>query len=142
MKALYKYPQGEFPYSQLVEENRRRSRTDFEYELLDTDVFNEDRYFDVATEYAKAGAECILIKITVTNRGPSEADLSVLPTVWFRNTRAWGRDDYRPVLRAVDRLSIPNEYGKPGCGVIAGTGRAGSFAKGNRNFCSPRMRQL
>jgi len=119
MKALYKYPQGEFPYSQLVEENRRRSRTDFEYELLDTDVFNEDRYFDVATEYAKAGAECILIKITVTNRGPSEADLSVLPTVWFRNTWAWGRDDYRPVLRAVDRLSIPNEYGKPGCGVIA-----------------------
>lgn len=68
MKALYKYPQGEFPYSQLVEENRRRSRTDFEYELLDTDVFNEDRYFDVATEYAKAGAECILIKITVTKQ--------------------------------------------------------------------------
>jgi hypothetical protein len=118
MKALYKYPQVEFPYGKLVEENRHRSRNDFEYELLDTGVFNEDRYFDIFTEYAKASAEDILIKITAINRGPAEADLSLLPTVWFRNTWSWGRDDYRPHLRAIPELSIPKEYGIPGSGVI------------------------
>ncbi len=119
MKALYKYPQLEFPYGKLVEENRRRSRADFEYELLDTGAFAENRYFDVFTEYAKSSAEDILIKVTVANRGPAEADLSLLPTIWFRNTWSWGRDDYRPALRAIQQLSIPKEYGIPGSGVIA-----------------------
>ena len=118
MKALYKYPQREFPYRQLVEENRRRNRSDFEYELLDTGAFDGNRYFDVLTEYAKASSEDMLIRISATNRGPAEADLSILPTIWFRNTWSWGRDDYRPCLRAIPELSIPEEYGIPGSGVI------------------------
>jgi len=118
MKALYKYPQQEFPYRQLVDENRRRGRNDFEFELLDTGVFNDNRYFDILTEYAKASAEDILIKITAVNRGPVEADLSLLPTIWFRNTWSWGRDAYRPSLRAAQQLSIPKEFGIPGSAVI------------------------
>src|SRR5271170_5003821 len=90
MKYLYKYPQTEFPYGQLVEENRRRGKSQPEYELLDTGVFNDDRYFDVFVEYAKADTEDILIKITVANRGPETANLHLLPTVWFRNTWSWG----------------------------------------------------
>src|SRR6516162_1438517 len=118
MKALYKYPQQEFPYGDLVDENRRRGRNDFEFELLDTGVFNDNRYFDIFTEYAKAGAEDILVKITAINRGPVEADLSLLPTIWFRNTWSWGRDDYRPSLRTAQQLSIPREFGIPGSAVI------------------------
>ena len=118
MKALYKYPQREFPYRKLVEENRRRNRSDFEYELLDTGAFDGNRYFDVLTEYAKASSEDILIRISATNRGPAEVDLSILPTIWFRNTWSWGRDDYRPCLRAIPELNIPKEYGIPGSGVI------------------------
>jgi hypothetical protein len=118
MKALYKYPQLEFPYGKLVEENRRRNRSDFEYELMDTGAFADNRYFDVFTEYAKASAEDILIKITATNRGPAEADLSLLPTIWFRNTWSWGLDAYRPALRAIQQLSIPKAYGLQGSGVI------------------------
>jgi len=85
MKYLYKYPQGAFPYCDLVETNRRRNRNDMEYELLDTGVFNEDRYFDVFVEYAKAGPEDILVRITAANRGPDAAELHLLPTLWFRN---------------------------------------------------------
>src|SRR6516162_176217 len=118
MKVLYKYPQQEFPYRRVVEENRRRDRNDFEFELLDTGVFNENRYFDIFTEYAKASAEDILIKITAINRGPVEADLSLIPTIWFRNTWSWGRDDYRPSLRTAQQLSIPKEFGIPGSAVI------------------------
>src|SRR6266446_4510894 len=118
MKALYKYPQREFPYRKLVEENRRRNRSDFEYELLDTGAFDGNRYFDVLTEYAKASSEDILIRISATNRGPSEAYLSILPTIWFRNTWSWGHDDYRPCLRAIPELNIPKEYGIAGSGVI------------------------
>src|SRR5262250_1805342 len=110
MKALYKYPHAEFPYAKLVAENRRRNRSDFECELLDTGAFDKNRYFDVFTEYAKATAEDILIRITAANRGPAEADLWLLPTIWFRNTWSWGRDDDRPVLRAIQRFSIPEEY--------------------------------
>src|SRR5229473_444587 len=80
MKALYKYPQREFPYGKLVEENRRRNRSDFEYELLDTGIFEENRYFDIFTEYAKASPDDILIRITVANRGPEAASLHLLPT--------------------------------------------------------------
>jgi len=85
MKYLYKYPQAAYPYADLVETNRRRSKNDLEYELLDTGVFNEDRYFDVFVEYAKDGPEDILIRITAANRGPEAAELHLLPTLWFRN---------------------------------------------------------
>ena len=98
MKYLYKYPQAEFPYAKLVEENRRRDKTQPEFELLDTGVFDEDRYFDVFVEYAKADVEDILIKITVINRGPEAANLRVLPTIWFRNTWSWGNHARRPKL--------------------------------------------
>jgi len=118
MKALYKYPQQEFPYRALVEENHRRTRHDFEYELLDTGAFTENRYFDVFAEYAKASAEDILIKITAVNRGPVEATLSLLPTIWFRNTWSWGNNSYRPSLSALGNLAIPKEYGIPGAAVI------------------------
>jgi hypothetical protein len=98
MKYLYKYPQAVFPYAQLVEENRRRGKRDLEFELVDTGVFNENRYFDVFVAYAKASPEDILIRITAYNRGPESADLHLLPTLWFRNTWSWGRDDRSPVL--------------------------------------------
>ncbi|MGE3152261.1 MAG: glucosidase [Nitrospiraceae bacterium] len=104
MKFLYKYPQAAFPYSDLVETNRRRSREEMEYELLDTGIFNEDRYFDVFVEYAKASPEDILIKITLANRGPEEAELHVLPTLWFRNDWApWiTRRGEKPLLKEVE----------------------------------------
>ena len=86
MKYLYKYPQREFPYMDLVETNRRRSREEFEYELMDTGIFDDDRYFDVFVEYAKADPEDLLVKITVHNRGPETAEVHVLPNLWFRNT--------------------------------------------------------
>ena len=99
MKYLYKYPQREFPYRDLIETNRGRSREEFEYELLDTGVFDDDRYFDVFVEYAKEGPEDVLIRITVHNRGPEAARLRLLPTLWFRNTWSWGEDDRKPSLR-------------------------------------------
>ncbi len=99
MKYLYKYPQAAYPYGDLIETNRRRGKHDFEYELLDTGVFDQDRYFDVFVEYAKASPEDLLIRITVENRGPEPATLHVLPTVWFRRVWSWGGDAPRPVLR-------------------------------------------
>ncbi len=98
MKGLYKYPQGEFPYARLVDENARRSRTESELELLDTGIFDEDRYFDVVAEYAKASPSDILIRISVTNRGPDAATLHLLPTLWFRNTWSWDAGVSRPRL--------------------------------------------
>lgn len=98
MKFLYKYPQASFPYSQLVEENRRRGRDQPEFELLDTGVFEDNRYFDVFVEYAKGDVEDILIKITAINRGPDATRLHLLPTVWFRNTWSWGLPGTRPSL--------------------------------------------
>ena len=99
MKYLYKYPQREFPYRDLVETNGRRSRDEMEYELLDTGAFADDRYFDVFVEYAKAGPEDVVVRITVHNRGPEAAQAHVLPTLWFRNTWSWGEDDPKPSLR-------------------------------------------
>jgi hypothetical protein len=99
MKYLYKYPQREFPYRDLLETNRRRTREELEYELLDTGIFDDDRYFDVFVEYAKAGPEDVLMRVSVHNRGPEAARLHVLPTLWFRNTWSWGEDSPRPVLR-------------------------------------------
>ncbi len=98
MKFLYKYPQREFPYARLAEENRRRGKRDLEFELIDTGIFDEDRYFDVIIEYAKAGPDEILIRIEAVNRGPESAPLHLLPTVWFRNTWSWGLDERRPRL--------------------------------------------
>src|SRR5262245_34043818 len=89
LKFLYKYPQAAFPYTQLVDESQRRNRHVPEYELADTGVFDEHRYFDVEVEYAKADVDDILIRINVTNRGPDAAAIHVLPTVWFRNTWSW-----------------------------------------------------
>src|SRR5262249_34664990 len=99
MRMLYKYPQREFPYDLLVAENGRRGKDQPEFELLDTGVFAENRYFDVFMEYAKADVEDILIQITAINRGPERASLQLLPTLWFRNTWSWGRDLRRPILR-------------------------------------------
>jgi hypothetical protein len=101
MKYLYKYPQAAFPYDNLVVTNRDRGRGKPEYELLDTGVFDQDRYFDVFVEYAKASPEDILIQITAHNRGPEPARLELLPTLWFRNDWAWGGDVARPTLRQV-----------------------------------------
>ena len=100
MRMLYKYPQAAFPYAQLVAENRKRGKDAPEYELVDTGVFAESRYFDVFVEYAKADAEDILIKITAVNRGPEHASLKILPSLWFRNTWSWGKDVRRPIARA------------------------------------------
>src|SRR3984893_8660961 len=100
MKYLYKYPQAQFPYAELLAETQRRDRSSPEFELLDTGVFNEDRYFDVFVEYAKADIEDILIRISVVNHGPDAAPLSLLPTIWFRNRWTWGtNEDPRPTLR-------------------------------------------
>ena len=118
LKYLYKYPQQAYPYADLVETNRRRSRNEFEYELLDTGVFNDDRYFDVFVEYAKGDAEDILVQITAANRGPEKAELHLLPTLWFRNNWApWisktNRVDNKPNLRQID--------GPVGTRVVAAT---------------------
>jgi len=99
LKALYKYPQAEYPYGWLVEENQRRDRHAPEFELLDTGVFEGDRYFDVFVEYAKASAEDILIQISVVNRGPETKELHVLPHLWFRNTWSWDQDSEKPQIK-------------------------------------------
>src|SRR2546429_2712272 len=101
MKALYKYPQRAYPYNDLLVTNRHRGKEEPEYELIDTGIFSEDRYFDVIMEYAKVDPLDMLVRISVTNHGPGAAPLHLLPTLWFRNTWAWGYDDRRPVLTAV-----------------------------------------
>ncbi len=108
MKYLYKYPQAAFPYNNLVTTSQSRNRGELEYELLDTGVFNEDRYFDVFVEYAKQTPEEILIQISVSNRGPEAAMVHVLPTLWFRNTWTWWPDTAKPSLR-----QIRDTYGAP-----------------------------
>ena len=104
MKYLYKYPQAEYPYQHLLEENRRRTKLEAEYELVDTGIFDQGRYFDVVAEYAKLNAEDLLLRISVTNRGPEAAPVHVLPTLWFRNTWSWGRDDRRPRIAQGESL--------------------------------------
>jgi hypothetical protein len=99
MRFLYKYPQAEFPYGRLVAENRRRGKRDLEFELIDTGIFDENRYFDVFIEYAKAAPDDILIRVEAINRGPEAALLHLLPTIWFRNTWSWGLDERKPRLR-------------------------------------------
>lgn len=106
LKWLYKYPQRAYPYDDLVQTNRNRSRTEPEYELLDTGVFADDRYFDVGVEYAKAAPEDILIRISISNRGSQSATLHVLPTLWFRNTWTVTPGATKPVLRAIDDQTV------------------------------------
>jgi hypothetical protein len=101
MKYLYKYPQSAYPYADLIETNRRRSRFELEYELMDTGIFDENRYFDVFVEYAKESPEDILIKISVSNRGPLSAMLHLLPTLWFRNTWSWGDKSSKLVIKQI-----------------------------------------
>jgi hypothetical protein len=98
MKMLYKYPQQEFPYRELIDENRKRNRSQPEYDLIDTGIFNDDEYFDVFIEYAKGSPTDILIRISVFNRGPKKATLHLLPQVWFRNTWAWGYHSQKPEM--------------------------------------------
>jgi len=110
MKYLYKYPQAAYPYADLVETNRRRSKNDMEYELIDTGIFNDDRYFDVFVEYAKDGPEDILVRITAVNRGPDAAELHLLPTLWFRNDwSAWiaasNRAAEKPILEQIETVA-------------------------------------
>ena len=120
MKYLYKYPQAGYPYADLVETNHRRTRNDMEYELLDTGVFNDDRYFDVFVEYAKAGPEDILVKITAANRGPEAAELHLLPTLWFRNDWAtWISESYR----AAEKPNLRQIKAAAGTSAVAATHR-------------------
>ena len=114
MKYLYKYPQAEYPYRELIETNKRRSREEMEYELLDTGIFDEDRYFDVFVEYAKAEAEDTLIRISAFNRGPEAAQIHLLPTLWFRNTWSWGKVGTKPILSQVDGRKIHASHPKLG----------------------------
>src|SRR6185369_4148664 len=96
----YKYPQAPYPYDELVLTNAKRSRQESEYELINTGVFDQNRYFDVFVEYAKESPEDILVQISVHNRGPEAAEIHLLPTLWFRNRWSWGRDNQRPTLNA------------------------------------------
>src|ERR1700752_864164 len=106
MKYLFKYPQNAYPYDDLIETNRGRSREEFEYELLDTGIFEQDRYFDVFVEYAKGDPEDILIQISIHNRGLETSELHLLPTLWFRNTWSWEREVAKPTMRQVEKASV------------------------------------
>ncbi|MBW2228469.1 MAG: glucosidase, partial [Deltaproteobacteria bacterium] len=117
MKMLYKYPQAEFPYANVIAENNRREVFDSEYELADTGIFEENRYFDVLVEYAKAELDDILIKITATNRGPETAHCHVLPTLWFRNTWSWGYDA-GPMGDVSEKPRIKEINGLPGVTIV------------------------
>jgi len=114
MKMLYKYPQREFPYTKLVEENRKRSKSDPEYELIDTGIFDGNAYFDLVVEYAKADEHDILIRITVTNQGSEEAPLHILPQLWFRNTWAWKENAIRPEMYLDDDNTIKVNHSELG----------------------------
>jgi hypothetical protein len=127
MKYLYKYPQRAYPYEQLVEVNRQRGKQDPEFELADTGVFDDNRYFDVFVEYAKANSEDILIRITAINRGDVAAPLHLLPTIWFRNTWSWSPHTERPVLRqlAGTRTAIGLEHPDSGRRTLRADGAPG-----------------
>jgi hypothetical protein len=114
MKYLYKYPQCEFPYLDLIHKNRGRSRDEFEYELLDTGAFEDDRYFDVFVEYAKADPEDVLIRFSIHNRGLQDAEIHLLPTLWFRNTWSWEDQVAKPKLRQIADGAIQASHGQLG----------------------------
>jgi len=127
LRALYKYPQREYPYALLVEENRRRGKHDREFELVDTGIFDDGRYFDVTIEYAKAAPDDVLVRITIANRGPDAASLHVLPTVWFRNTWSWGRrgEGYwpKPTIARADERTVVAEHASLGRFRLVADGR-------------------
>ncbi|HLX93299.1 MAG TPA: hypothetical protein VKR32_16555 [Puia sp.] len=110
MKMLYKYPQQEFPYATLLEENKKRTRQDPEFELIDTGIFSNDQYFDVFVEYAKAAADDILVKVSIVNRGKDAASVMILPTVWFRNTWSWGYDADKPEMFAINENTVEMQH--------------------------------
>jgi hypothetical protein len=119
MKYLYKYPHNAYPYVDLIETNRRRGRNDMEYELLDTGIFDENRYFDAVVEYAKRAPDDILIRISITNCGPEAAAVHVLPTLWFRNTWSWGwPNQHKPSLKE----AAARQTGCRSRGVASGVG--------------------
>ncbi len=115
MKYLYKYPHNAYPYDKIVTENKQRSRTEPEYELLDTGVFEENRYFDVQIEYAKVSTDEILIQITAFNRGPEAKTLQVFPTLWFRNTWAWDHNQPKPQIKALSANILAANHSELGC---------------------------
>ncbi len=116
MRMLYKYPQVEYPYARLVEETRRRTRRDQEFELIDAlgEAFASGRYFDVVVDYAKADQEDILCRITAHNRGPEPAELHILPHAWYRNTWSWGYGTERPALWAESGTTVRDDPSTPG----------------------------
>src|SRR5262249_46081511 len=111
MKYLYRYPQNAYPYLDLINSNKRRSRKDAEYELIDTGIFNEDRYFDIFVEYAKASPTDLLININLCNRGPEESTIDVLPTLWFPNAWTWWSPEPKPSMTGTSTTSV--------CAVLA-----------------------
>jgi hypothetical protein len=113
MRWRYFYPQAEFPYSQLVDENARRGVEQSEYELLDTGIFDDDRYWDIVVDYAKADTDDIVARVTVRNAGPADATLHVLPTLWFRNTWSWGLDDRKPAIVAAENGLVTSHHSHP-----------------------------
>jgi hypothetical protein len=135
LRMLYKYPQAEFPYADLVAVNRARGKSDPEYELLDTGIFDGGRYFDVEVEYAKAAPEDILLEVTVHNRGPGDAALHVLPTLWFRNTWSLAGGTERPVLHAIadtsGRTAVQAEHGELGTRWLCADGSVRVLVTGN-----------
>ncbi len=135
MRMLYKYPQAAYPYEELLEETYRRSKKDAEFELMDTGVFDFDRYFDVFVEYAKGGPEDILVRITAINRGPEAASLHVIPQLWFRNTWSWYKKGSRPRISMDGRWRIHAEH--PVFGSYYLSGRAGSRAIFTENDTNP-----
>src|ERR1700690_3220859 len=121
MRWRYMYPQAEFPYARLVEENARRTRNDPEFELVDTGIFDDGRYWEITADYAKASPEDIVGRITVRNAGPDTATIDVLPTLWFRDTWSWGIDDHKPSIR-VDGGGLVAEHDRLGSYTLTGSG--------------------
>lgn len=135
MKMLYKYPQSAFPYEQLLEENARRDKSAAEYELIDTGIFDEDRYFDVVVEYAKAGTDDICVRIAAHNRGPEAAPLHILPTVWFRNTWTWESGEKPEMNAGEDGTVVIREEGSLGDHILRAAGEPGLlFCENETNF--------
>jgi len=135
LKMLYKYPQREFPYAQLLEENRRRGISKPEFELIDTEAFADDRYFDVVIEYAQAGPEDILMRVTAHNRGPEAAPLHLLPQLWFRNTWSWDAGAHKPQLRMAQHIAVEVDHPQLGGRYLYadGTPRAALFCDNDSN---------
>ncbi|HEX2784699.1 MAG TPA: hypothetical protein VHN36_14030, partial [Ilumatobacteraceae bacterium] len=126
MRWRYFYPQAEFPYSRLVDENARRGAGDLEFELLDTGIFDDDRYWDIVVDYAKADIDDIVVRVTICNAGPDTATLHVLPTLWFRNTWSWGLDDRRPSISTAGNTLITSHHALPSM-RLSGDGRSAAL---------------